>query len=60
MIRKRARHSQKEKDRGIIEMAAEQFAILFWKEYLHGNKEYKSINIIPFDKSLSRKKGEAC
>ncbi len=60
MPRKREREIQKEKDAGIIEMAAEQFAFLLWKECLYSNKERKSINIIPFNKSLSGKKGEAC
>jgi hypothetical protein len=43
MSRKRERQIQKEKDKGIIEMAAEQFAILLWKQQLW-NKENKTLN----------------
>ena len=60
MPRNRERHIQKEKDKGIIEMAAEQFANLLWKQLIHNkrinklrSKSSKSLIIVhkPIEKS---------
>ena len=42
MPRNRERKIQKEKNKGIIDMAAEQFALLLWKQCLWSKKLYKS------------------
>jgi hypothetical protein len=58
MPRKRERQIQKEKDKGIIEMAAEQFAILLWRQLLHSiriNKlRSKSLRLLTHAKRFSK------
>jgi len=53
MPRNRERHIQKEKDKGIIEMAAEQFAVLLWKQLFYlKNRKHKNISVPIVDRPL--------